>query len=578
MKRDSDARAGSARGHVRNRDIRDLVKTPTQRNMPAAQPRDDERDTERDMPAVNPGEKRNAPPLAGGTKRNMPAVEVPDTRRDKDAVQPRDTRRDMPAVEPDTKRNMPAVAVPDPKRIKTVVEAPEPKRNAAAAQPRATRRNMPAVQPAPTPQTPAAVAPAQKDKLPPWEGPPGGTVIDNAYRVVGPLGQGGMGMVVLALDERLQREVAIKLIRPAYVANQKARDRFLIEARAMARVRHENVVEIFAFGEIKGSPYFVMEYIPGSNLANWLDDLIVEEKLPAIDEALGYLDQMCRGLAAIHTSGAVHGDLKPSNILLGPASRVAIADLGLSRLFDTSGRIGEHPMAGTPAYLAPEFSRSDLPPHLHQRSDIYALGVIAYEMLTGEPPYDIITTHDMLKAHREPPPLPSRVRPELGTAFDHALLGALSIDPVNRTASADDLRKQLLRARESISASGQTTEVRILVADDDRNFRELARETLAFGFPGARIETVKDGEAALAAIDREPAALCVIDLDMPGMNGVELTAALRANHSVPIVVCTASGGAPDWRLLSSLGADGFLVKPIDPYALIALARKMLQKR
>ena len=86
-----------------------------------------------------------------------------------------------------------------------------------------------------------------------------------------------------------------------------------------------------------------------------------------------------------------------------------------------------------------------------------------------------------------------------------------------------------------------------------------------------------DGEAALAAIDREPASLAVIDLDMPGLNGVELTAALRANYSLPIVVCTASGGAPDWQLLSSIGADGFLVKPIDPFALIALARKMLDR-
>jgi serine/threonine-protein kinase len=434
---------------------------------------------------------------------------------------------------------------------------------------------MPAVQPPPAGTPAIASDPDDSKPMPPWEGPQAGMVIDNAYRVVGPLGQGGMGMVVLALDERLQREIAIKLIRPAFVANQKARDRFLIEARAMARVRHENVVEIFAFGEITGSPYFVMEYIPGSNIANWLDDLIVEEKLPSIDEALGYLDQMCRGLSAIHASGAVHGDLKPSNILLGSASRVAIADLGLSRLFDTSGRIGEHPMAGTPAYLAPEFSRTDLSPHLHQRSDLYALGVIAFEMLTGQPPYDIVTTQDMLVAHRKPPPLPSKLRPELGKAFDEPLLGALRIDPLKRTASADELRKELLRARESLTA--KRTEYRILVADDDRDFRELARETLSFGFPGARIETVKDGDAALAAIDREPASLCVIDLDMPGMNGVELTAALRANYSVPIVVCTASGGAPDWRLLSALGADGFLVKPIDPYALIALARKMLDK-
>jgi serine/threonine-protein kinase len=319
-----------------------------------------------------------------------------------------------------------------------------------------------------------------------------------------------------------------------------------------------------------------MEYVPGSNIANWLDDLMLEHRPSSVDEALGYLDQICRGVAAIHASGAVHGDLKPSNVLLGPASRVAIADLGLSRLFDHTGRVGEHPMAGTPAYLAPEFARTDLPTHLLQRSDLYALGVLAYEMLTGEPPYDIVTTHDMLIAHDRPPPAPSEVRSDLSPAFDAPLLSALRIDPAARIASADELRRQLLRARESIDAGH--AQLRILVADDDGDFLALAQETLAYGFPGARIETVRDGDAALAAIDREQASLAVIDLDMPGMNGVELTAALRAHYSMPIVVCTASGGAPDWRLLSALGADGFLVKPIDPFALIALARKLVDKR
>lgn len=405
-----------------------------------------------------------------------------------------------------------------------------------------------------------------------WEGPEGGVLIGNAYRVVGPLGQGGMGVVVLAVDERLERDVAIKLIRPAYTRNQSARERFLIEARAMARVRHENVVEIFAFGEFDDTPYFVMEYVPGTNIANWLDDGILDDRLPSVDEALGYLDQVCRGVAAIHTSGAVHGDLKPSNLLIGPASRIAVADMGLSRLFDPTGRLGDHPMAGTPAYMAPEFARNDLPRELVQRGDVYALGVIAFEMLTGHQPFDIESTADMLAAHRgAAPPLPSQFRPELTTAFDAALLQALSFDPYQRTANADTFRRALLEARESIKTSYNA--LRIIVADDDPDFRALAEETLAYGFPGARIESVADGEAALAACDREPASLAVIDLDMPGLNGVELTAALRANYSMPIVVVTASGGAPDWHLLSSLGADGFLVKPIDPFALVALARK-----
>ncbi len=228
-----------------------------------------------------------------------------------------------------------------------------------------------------------------------WEGPPVGTVLDGAYRIVGALGQGGMGVVMLARDERLERNVAIKLIRPGRMATKGARDRFLTEARAMARVRHENVVEIYAFGEVEDTPYFVMEYVPGTNLANWLEDALLRDHLPAIDESLGYLDQICRGVSAIHASGTVHGDLKPGNILLGPASRVAVADMGLSRVLDALDDSALHPMAGTPAYMAPECVSTDLAPELVQRRDVYALGVMAYEMLTGRQPHDIGSAADI---------------------------------------------------------------------------------------------------------------------------------------------------------------------------------------
>ena len=169
----------------------------------------------------------------------------------------------------------------------------------------------------------------------------------------------------------------------------------------------------------------------------------------------------------------MHGDLKPSNVLLGPSSRVAIADLGLSRLFDTSGRIGDHPMAGTPAYLAPEFSRTDLPAHLLHRSDIYALGVIA------------VRDADRQSAVRHRDDTGHAGRARVAAAAAEQRCGPSSrprstrrccrrwrADPVRRTASADELRGQLLRARESIHARQRS--LRVLVADDDD------------GLPGAR--------------------------------------------------------------------------------------------
>lgn len=409
-----------------------------------------------------------------------------------------------------------------------------------------------------------------------WRGPSVGTLIQDTYRIVGQLGQGGMGTVMLALDEKLQRDVAIKFIRPDLVASRETQDRFLSEARMMAKIKHANVAEIYAFGHAGGSPYFVMEYVPGGTLADWLDDAVDASRPRSVADALNLLDQICRGVHAIHQRGATHGDLKPCNILLGTAGRVAIADMGLARVWEDDAK---PPLAaGTPAYMAPDIFRSDLPGHLTSRGDVYALGVIAFELLTGAKPWPVRSMMDMFTLHSvaPPAPLPSSVRPALTRAFDQPLLKALSWNLEERTESAEAFRIELLKAAESLTEdyAGE----RILVADDDEDFRLLAQETLAFAFPGAEIEVVHDGLQALRACQRGPASLAVVDLDMPGLNGVELTAMLRAESDVPVVVVTACGGAPDWKLLSALGAAGFLVKPIDPYALVTLARKALRRR
>jgi eukaryotic-like serine/threonine-protein kinase len=399
-------------------------------------------------------------------------------------------------------------------------------------------------------------------------------LIDGTYRILGPLGQGGMGMVLLARDVRLERDVAVKVIRGDYLAASDSRERFLREARAMARVRHENVVAIHAFGEIEGLPYFVMEYVPGGTVETLLRK---HRTTPlAIDEALGILDQLCRGVQAIHASGTAHRDIKASNVLLGPSFRVAVADLGLSRALGQGAEDGT--ASGTPAYMAPEVARGgELAPQLAARADVYSLGVLAYEMLTGSLPFEAPTILELIDKHLyEAPRPPSDLRGELPAPFDDAILAAMEKEPEQRVAGAEAFRRSLLEAREAVST--RPPACYLLVADDDPDFRKLATEVLRFAFPAADIESVADGTAALAALDRRRASLAVIDLDMPGLNGIELTAAIRGSENakdVPIVVATATGGAPDWKLLSALGADGFLVKPIDPMALVTLARRFV---
>lgn len=398
------------------------------------------------------------------------------------------------------------------------------------------------------------------------------------YRVTRLLGEGAMGVVMLAKDVRLERDVAIKLIHPDYVSSPESHQRFLEEARAMARVRHENVVEIFAFDEREGSPYFVMEYVPGMHVEAWLKQR--GGGALAIDEAVGILEQVCRGISAIHRAGTIHRDMKWTNVLIGPAFRIAVADLGLARILDRPRKDSLGTVSGTPAYMAPEIILgSVVPAGMHDRADVYSLGVMAYELLTGQLPFETDDAVEMMTMHveREPVP-PSEIRPDLPPAFDGAILRAIVKDPARRTVSADAFRRELLAARETASQS--SSGLRLLVADDDAAFASLVAESLAFAFPGAELVVVSDGNAALAAIDERPCALAVIDLDMPGLNGIELTAAFRATpkaENMPIIVATATGGAPDWRLLQSLGAAGFLVKPIDAMALVALARSTLSK-
>lgn len=411
----------------------------------------------------------------------------------------------------------------------------------------------------------------------PMDAPPDGTLLDGIYRVQRVIGRGGMGVVLLARDERLAREVAIKIIAPDRVTSERARASFLSEARAMASVRHENVVQIYAYGQYEGLPYFVMEYVPGTDLGSWIDERAARGVSTSIDETLGIVDQVCRGLGAIHARGVVHADVKPGNVLIGPAFRVAVTDFGLFRALGEKD--ASELVVGTPAYIAPEvvYSRA---PVFDPRADVYAAGVIAYEMLTGKMPLPIEDINTLFDVHMKRLPIapPSEVRPELPTALDSVVLRALERDVDKRYATTEELRRAFFRARADLGKRMHAR--RILVVDDDEDVRALVCETLHVAFPNAEIAEVSDGVEALEDLERRGAHLVVLDLDLPHLNGVELTAAVRGIphlEKVPIVVVTGHGGSADWRVLQKFGADGFLMKPVDAYALVALARRALEK-
>jgi serine/threonine protein kinase len=404
-------------------------------------------------------------------------------------------------------------------------------------------------------------------------GPAPGSVIGGCYRIVGLLGRGAMGIVLLAHDERLDRRVAIKCTHD-HLLSASFRERFVSEARAMARVSHPNVVQVHAFGEHEGSPYFAMEYVQGPTLEQWM----AANKGPTdIAVALRILDELCRGVAAIHAADTVHHDIKPSNVLLDAALRPRIADLGLA-VFFRQDHATEREIVGTPAYMAPEIAFSkDLDPKVRARADIYSLACVAYELFTGRPPFDGAGHLGMLLQHAmKPVDPPTRFRPDLPAEVDAAILRALAKDPRQRTPSVEELRREL-----TASSERGREPVRILVAEDDDDFREALKLFLALEFPNADIECVPDGAGALEAVDRRAPSVAIIDLRMPGIDGTELTGLLRARNSsaaMPIIILTASGGSEEWRRLSALGADRFLLKPVVMDDLATLVRRVLGER
>ncbi len=397
-----------------------------------------------------------------------------------------------------------------------------------------------------------------------------GDVVGGVYRILGELGRGAMGVVLAAFDLQLHRNVAIKFVNLAAIAGDE-QERFVQEARAMAIVNHPHVLAIHAFGKHGAIPYFVMELVDGQTLEGWLAQ---RDRRPDLDEALGILNDVCLGVSAIHAAGTVHCDLKPSNVLLDSELRVRVADLGLAAPY-IQGEVTKV-IAGTPEYMAPELTfEGDQP--ASPSSDVYALGCMAYEMLTGTLPYASETALGLMVQHATGTvERPSVRRPGLPKAFDEVILKALEKRPKDRTPSADLFRRSLKEAR-----SSSVEPVRILVAEDDPDFRDLLALKLGMEFPDADIVCVENGRALVDAFEEKAASVVMIDLQMPILDGVAVTALLRARpdaENVPIIVMTASGGPQEWKLLASLGADRFLVKPVNLDDVVNTLRSAVRER
>ncbi|MGD0679137.1 MAG: protein kinase [Polyangiaceae bacterium] len=403
--------------------------------------------------------------------------------------------------------------------------------------------------------------------------PEPGSIVGGAYRIIRPLGTGAMGAVLLAHDETIDRRVAIKFAQPDF-RGPCCRERVLEEARAMARINHPHVLQIYGVGEHDKSPFIVMEFIEGATLAQWLR---ARRSPPELDVALRILDEVCSGVAAIHAQNTVHLDIKPSNILLDDQLRARVADLGLADLWRKD--VPSQPeFVGTPAYMAPEIAfPNGSDSALRSRADVYSLACVSYELLTGHLPFDGSGSLELfVQDATRPVPRLSSLRADLPEELSRAVLRALAKDPRERTPSIEIFRRQLAAARRL-----RLEPERILVAEDNEDFREGVKLMLSVAFPDAEIECVADGRAALDAFDRKRPSVTLLDLQMPGIDGISLTRLLRertASAAMPIIVLTGSGGSDAWRQLAGLGADRLLLKPVVANDVVALIRRRLVER
>lgn len=286
------------------------------------------------------------------------------------------------------------------------------------------------------------------------------TMLAGRYELGDRLGLGGMSTVRVAYDHRLEREVAIKLLADHLAGDQQFVDRFKREALAAARLVHPNIVQVFDFGFDQESRrhYIVMERIDGPSGAQILRE---RGHLPP-DEAVHWIEQACRGLEHAHQHGVVHRDVKPGNLLQSRADRtVKLADFGIAKAGgEMSGITQVGSVLGTAAYLAPEQATGE---SADPRSDLYGLGVVAYQLLSGRLPYEAASLTELVRMQREelPPPL-HHLDPAIPPALAGAVERALELAPEDRFASAGEMRRAMRDGLRGIgdSPTGETRVVR----------------------------------------------------------------------------------------------------------------------
>jgi serine/threonine-protein kinase len=439
-------------------------------------------------------------------------------------------------------------------------------------------------------------------------------IVDGRYEVVSELGHGGMGIVYLAEDAGLGRGVALKMIAPRWLGDDAILAGFQREAKALASIRSQYVVQVHAFGLHEGAYFFAMEYVRGRTLRRIVVEHREHHDTVPVHRSLTILHRIAQGIDAVHAAGIVHRDVKPSNVVIEEdTGRPVLVDFGLA----VPSADPESALAiGTPQYMAPEQAGvGTLGASVTPRTDVYSLGIVAFEMLTGRLPFDSDDVAQLVRQHaRKKPPALSSILRTLAP-FDKAVARALAKDPAERYPSCTAFAEVLAAAGERWITStlptlpppppegeppsqiapakrsdrpglAATRPFHALVVDDSPVFRRFtvqATQLALFRHDKDRRVVVEGAGSGQEAIERAaavPPDLVLLDFDMPGLDGVDTLSRLRAlpgGGRARVVVLSGRVGAADrWRF-AVLGVNHFVAKPIDFRQLVdrieAIARR-----
>jgi serine/threonine protein kinase len=389
-----------------------------------------------------------------------------------------------------------------------------------------------------------------------------GELLAGVYEVRDALGQGGMGVVFEAQDRLLSRRVAIKVSHPGVDPKY-----LRLEAQAMAAVPHPNTVAVHAFGTHRGIDFMVMERLYGVTLRAHTRRLSSAGQTLTVRESVDIMLSLADALSAIHRAQLAHRDIKPSNVLLAPGNRVVLMDFGLlvREAYD-----GAHGVAGSPAYMAPEVILGRNRPGAWHLADLYSLGVVAFEMLSGRKAFSSPDVRAITEHHSAGRSFSlAAERPDLPSELSFVVDSLLAHDPEERPPSAELLVRQLRSTREALGgrlAQAVSRPFTVLIVDDDPAMVALLSACVRQVSPRASVLTAHDGGQAVELVRRALPDVVLLDLQMPTMNGIEVCMHLRATpltERTTIVSVSGTAQSSDLQLLQQLGIVHFVAKGPD---------------